>query len=167
DLADRKPFVRTFEFLQADNVGRRFGEPSQQDRQAAVDAGDVIGGDLHGASPCSTTRGSAYGSPEIPRLHLDPVDVQVRDVDVAGPEALRRQFAWIERGTAMMEIVAAAVGQGEGLVAVPDAGEFGRQVGQRAGDEMHDFPFALDLALHGEHAGAENGAAMLLEDLWP
>jgi hypothetical protein len=58
-------------------------------------------------------------SPEVPRLHPDRVDVQVRDVDVAGPEALRRQFAWIERRTAMMEIVAAAVGQGKALSRSP------------------------------------------------
>jgi hypothetical protein len=49
------------------------------------------------------------GLSKIPRFHLDAVDVQIGNVDVARPQALRRQTARIQSGTAMMEFVAASV----------------------------------------------------------
>lgn len=65
-----------------------------------------------------------------------------------------------------MEIVAAAVGSGKATSRSPTLAS-SAEVGQRVGDEMHHFAFALDLALHRKHAGAEDDAAMLLENLRP
>src|ERR1700709_503348 len=67
---------------------------------------------------------SVGASPEIPRLHLDAVDVQVGNVDVARPQPFRRQTARIKSGTAVMEFVAASVRQRKPVVAFADAGEF-------------------------------------------
>ena len=83
-------------------------------------------------------RSFTEASPKIARLHLDAVDVQVGNVDVAGPQTLRRQAARIDAGTAVVEFVAASVRQRKPVVALPDAGQFGRQVGQVLRDEMDD-----------------------------
>jgi hypothetical protein len=61
-----------------------------------------------------------------------------------------------------MEFVAAPVRQRKPVVALADAGEFGRQVGQLLRDEMDDVPFPLDAALRGEHARREDNAALAL-----
>jgi hypothetical protein len=43
----------------------------------------------------------------------------------------------------MMGLVTAAVWQRKRRLAVSDAGEFGRKIGQLVGDEMHHLPFPL------------------------
>src|SRR5829696_9383346 len=43
----REPLLRRLQFLQTDDVWRGLGEPAQEYRQAAVDAVDVEGSDLH------------------------------------------------------------------------------------------------------------------------
>jgi hypothetical protein len=59
---------------------------------------------------------------EIPRLHLDAVDVQISHVDVP---RFRRQAARIHAETAVMEFVAASVRQRETGVPIADTGELG------------------------------------------
>ena len=66
-----------------------------------------------------------------------------------------------------MQLVAAAVGQGEWRVPLADARQLGREVGDPVDHDMHHLTLALDPARHGDHAGGEDDAAMLLEDLLP
>jgi hypothetical protein len=113
------------------------------------------------ASPLSlppATVGAA--SSEIPRLHLDAVDVQVRHVDVSRLGALRRQAARVDAGTAVVEFVAAPMWQREAVIPITDAGEFGGQIGQMVCDEMDDFALALDAALHSDHARRQDNAPL-------
>ena len=51
DLPVGKPLVERLEFLQAGDVRLLAFEPSQQVRQARLDAVDVEGGDLHRCGP--------------------------------------------------------------------------------------------------------------------
>ena len=46
DLPEREPSIGNFDLLQADDVGRRFGQPLQQHRQALGDVVDVEGREL-------------------------------------------------------------------------------------------------------------------------
>jgi hypothetical protein len=46
-LAAGKLLVRRLQFLQADDIRLRLGKPAQQHLEAAVDAVDVVGGELH------------------------------------------------------------------------------------------------------------------------
>jgi hypothetical protein len=68
------------------------------------------------------------GLSEIPRLHLDAVDVQVRHVDVPWLWSLRRQAARVNAGTAVVEFVAATMWQREAVIPITDAGELGGQI---------------------------------------
>jgi hypothetical protein len=70
-------------------------------------------------------------------------------------------------GLPMMEFVAASVRQRKPVVALSDAGEFGRQVGQVPRDEMDDLPFPLNPALHRKHAGREDDAALAFVERRP
>jgi hypothetical protein len=83
--------------------------------------------------------------------------MKVRHVDVA---RLGWQAPRIDAGAAMMEFVAAPVRQRETVVALADASEFGRQVRQLVRDQMHDLALTLDAALHGDHAGGQDDAAL-------
>ena len=47
-----------------------------------------------------------------------------------------------------MEFIAASVRQREAGVAVPNAGEFGGEIGEMVGDQMDDLALTLDAALH-------------------
>jgi hypothetical protein len=62
---------------------------------------------------------------EIPRLHLDAIDVQVRHVDVSRLGAVRRQAARIDARAPVMEFVAPAMWQREAVIPVADAFELG------------------------------------------
>lgn len=66
-----------------------------------------------------------------------------------------------------MEFVAPAMRHRKRDVAVTDAGQFRRQVGQMPGDEMHHLAFPLDPALHADHAGGQDDATLPLEHLRP
>jgi aspartate aminotransferase-like enzyme len=57
--------------------------------------------------------------------------MKVGHVDVA---RLRQQIPRIDARTAVMEFVAASVRRRETRVAIPDAGEFGGQMGEMVGD---------------------------------
>jgi hypothetical protein len=61
---------------------------------------------------------------EVPCLYLDRVDVEVRRIDVAGPQALGRQLARIGPA-ASLDLIAAAVGQRKRRIAAADGGEVG------------------------------------------
>src|SRR5438067_9948454 len=100
---------------------------------------------------------------EIPRLHLDAVDVLIGIDDIAR----FRHAARIDARSAMMGLVTAAVWQWKWRVAVSDAGEFGRKIGQLVGDEMHHLPFPLDAATHAEHGRRKKHAPEFLEHLDP
>jgi hypothetical protein len=67
--------------------------------------------------------------------------VQVGNVDVARLRSLGRQTARIDAGTAVVEFVAASVRQWKTVVALADAGEVDRQVGQVLRDERDDHAF--------------------------
>ena len=43
-----EPLFRCLQLLQANDVGLCLSEPAQQDREPAIDAVHVVGGDLHG-----------------------------------------------------------------------------------------------------------------------
>jgi hypothetical protein len=59
---------------------------------------------------------------EIPHLHLDAIDVQVRHVDVP---RLRRKAAGINAGTAVVEFVAATMWEREAVIPITNAFELG------------------------------------------
>src|SRR4051812_38487819 len=82
--------------------------------------------------------GSDKHLPEVPRLHLDAVDVQIRNVDVP---RLRRQTARIDAGAAVMEFVAASVRKRKAAVALSDGGQIGGHIGQLVGHEVDNFAF--------------------------
>jgi hypothetical protein len=46
------------------------------------------------------------------------------------------------------------------VVSVPHGGKLGRQIGQMVGDEMDNLAFALDAALHADHAGRQDNEAL-------
>ena len=90
----------------------------------------------------------------------------VRVDDVSRPRALRHA-ARIGRGAAVMQFVAAAMWEREGVVALADAGQFAGQIGQMTRHEMHHLPFPLNPPADRKQAGGQHGAAVLLEDLRP
>jgi hypothetical protein len=59
-----------------------------------------------------------------PCLYLDRVDVEVRRINVAGPQAFGRQLARVGPA-ASFDLIAAAVGQGKRRVPAADGGEVG------------------------------------------
>ena len=67
-FAPGKALVRRFEFLQADDVGRVFFQPSQKDWKPAVDAVDVVGGEFHEAAP----GGAMVRGKTVPELQRFP-----------------------------------------------------------------------------------------------
>jgi len=85
--------------------------------------------------------------PEIPRLYLDRIEVEIRDVDVAGLESVGCSIARIEAETAVMECVSTPVRRQKGQLASADAREGLREVGELLGDEMDDVPFPLNAAV--------------------
>jgi hypothetical protein len=72
--------------------------------------------------------------------------VEIRDVDVAGVKSLGCSIARIEAETAVMECVSAPVCRQKGQLAIADAREGLREVGELLGDEMDDVPFPLNAA---------------------
>jgi hypothetical protein len=88
---------------------------------------------------------------EIPRSHLDLVDVAVGVVDIAGPQVSRREFTWIGTRAAMSHLVAPLVRQWKGDVALADARKLRRKIGKMVRDEMDHLAFALDAAAHRHH----------------
>ena len=71
-------------------------------------------------------------------------------------------------GTAgMLALVAAAVRQREGCIAVADAAQQRGEVGQLLGDQMHDLAFPLDPPIHADQACRENKPALPLEHIGP
>ena len=55
-----------------------------------------------------------------------------------------------------MEFASSAIRQEGRDIALPDAGQFTREVHNPMGDQMHHLAFALDASLHGNHAGGED-----------
>ncbi len=51
DLAAGEPLVRCLQLLQTNDIGPRLVEPPQQHLKAAVDALDVVGGELNRTFP--------------------------------------------------------------------------------------------------------------------
>jgi hypothetical protein len=95
-------------------------------------------------------------STKVPRLHLDGVDVKIRDVDVPHLVRTRRQVPLVRRETAAVPyLIAASVRQRKPTVPLADAGEIIGQIGQLVGDEMDHRAFALDLSAHRHHAGRQ------------
>jgi hypothetical protein len=64
--------------------------------------------------------GKARGLPEIPCLHLDRIDVEIRNGDTVRFQALWRQAARIKVGVAMVHFITAPMRQGEGGIAATD-----------------------------------------------
>jgi hypothetical protein len=97
-------------------------------------------------------------------IYFDAFDVQIRNVDVS---RLRRQAARIDTRAAMMEFVAATVGQWKSAISLADACEICRQIGQMVGHEMDNLALALDATLHGDHAGRQDDAPLAFVQGWP
>ncbi len=108
----------------------------------------------------------AHTLTEIPRPHPDLVEVTIRIFDVAWFRPFR-QAAGIEGGTSVMEFVAPAMRYRKRHVAIADVGQFRRQVGEPPRHQMHHLAFTLDAALHPDHAGGQDDAALPLEHLRP
>ena len=104
---------------------------------------------------------------EIPRFHLDLVDVTIGVVDIASPQASRREFTWIGTRAAMSHLVAPAVRQWKGDVALADARKLRRKIGKMVRDEMDHLAFALDAAVHRHHAGREDDLPVIFEHFRP
>ena len=99
-------------------------------------------------------------SPEIPRFHLQRIDVQVGNEDVRGPDALGG-VARIGRRWSAVKLVASAMGKREGGVPAADSGELGREVDQSVSDHMDHIALALDPADDAQHRGRQDDAALL------
>lgn len=104
--------------------------------------------------------------PKIPRLHLNGIDVEVADVNVARSQALRGKPTRIGTGAAVADLVATAR-QRKRRVATVDDGKIGREVGDTLSDEVNEVVLALDTAANRHHAGRQDGAAVGLEHLYP
>ena len=102
---------------------------------------------------------------KIPRPHLDGVELAVQRVDVARLKAFWRKPTPIRQRRAVMELSPRAVRQREGRIPFPNAGELSGQVSQLLRNQMNDLALALFAATHGNNAGGQDGAAVLLEDL--
>jgi hypothetical protein len=59
-----------------------------------------------------------------------------------------------------MKFIASSVGHREIAVTITHAGEICGQVCQLVGHEVDNFALALNAALHGDHAGGEDDAAL-------
>jgi hypothetical protein len=57
---------------------------------------------------------------KISSLYLDRIDVEIRNVDIAGVQAFRRALARIGPAARMCDLVAATMRQGKGRVPAPD-----------------------------------------------
>ena len=75
-----------------------------------------------------------FDSVEVPALRFNDVDVQVRNIDVAGTQALRRELARIETAAGVCDLVAASMRQREGRVAAADR----RQLVGKINEPMRD-----------------------------
>ena len=67
----------------------------------------------------------AHVSVKIAALHLDRIDVQIGNVDVARAQTFRRPLARIRPATRMRDLVATAMGQGKRRVPASDGRQFG------------------------------------------
>ena len=79
--------------------------------------------------------------------------MEVTDIHVAGAWSGGLAASRIGSGRAMVDLVAAAVGQREAFAALTHAPEFLRQVGDPVHHQMHDLALALDPRIHGDHGG--------------
>src|ERR1700692_316279 len=62
--------------------------------------------------------------PEVPRLHFDRVEVQIRNVDIARPEPPRRKVSLVRpEAAAVPYLIAAPMRQWKAAVPFADAGE--------------------------------------------
>jgi hypothetical protein len=105
----------------------------------------------HGRRQAYTTGAGSLS--EVPRLHCDRVEVQIRNVDIARPEPPRRKVSLIRpEAAAVPYLIAASVRQRKPAVALADAGEVGGQIREMIRNEVDDGSLALDLAAHRHHA---------------
>jgi hypothetical protein len=102
--------------------------------------------------------------PKIPRLHLNGIDVEVEDVNVARSQALRGQPTRIGTGAAVADLVATAVRRGNAALRLSTMAR-SAEVGDTLSDEVNDVVLALDTAANRHHAGRQDGAAAGLEHL--
>lgn len=100
-------------------------------------------------------------------MHFYRVDVQVRDIDVAGAQALGGQLARIGTGTSVADLIAAAMREREFRVTAADAGEIGREVGNALGNQVNNVALALYPTAHRHHTGRQDSAVVRLEHLCP
>ncbi len=79
---------------------------------------------------------------EIPRLHLDPIYMEVRDQDVSGLAAERVARV---RAAARLRLVAAPPWNGKRPITLPDTRKLGRQISEPVRDQMQSsFGSSLD-----------------------
>ncbi|VTZ50550.1 conserved hypothetical protein [Methylocella tundrae] len=83
---------------------------------------------------------------------MNSIEVQVRNIDVAGTQALWRQLPRIGLRTAIPDLVAAAVRQRKGHVSAADSGEVGGEVRNALGDKVDDLALAVDARPAAHHA---------------
>ncbi len=81
---------------------------------------------------------------EIPRLHLDPIDMEIGDQDVSRLAAERVARV---RASARLRLVAAPPRHRKRPITVPDTRKLGRQISEPMRDQMHHLPFPLDTAM--------------------
>ena len=84
--------------------------------------------------------------PQIPRLHLDRIEMQIGIDDIPRPRPFRKPTR-IRHRRPMMKLIAASMRQRKGHVALINTCKFRRQVDQPVGDEMHDVAFPLNAAI--------------------
>ena len=58
----REVLLQRLQFLKADDVGLCFAKPAQEHLQPAIDAVDVIGGNLHDDNLCAFEEGKLTGA---------------------------------------------------------------------------------------------------------
>lgn len=75
---------------------------------------------------------------DVSCLRFDSIDVQVRNIDISGAQAFRRQLLQIGSQTAIPVLVSAAVGYRKSHIPAADAGEFRRETCDALGDEVGD-----------------------------
>lgn len=89
----RKPGLWRLQFLEADDVGPGFGQPGQQRVQAAVDAVDVVGGDLQNTALPVKATGPAPRRARLaagPSAHYRPAVVAARGPRASPPSSMSR-----------------------------------------------------------------------------
>ena len=74
-----------------------------------------------------------------PRIRLDCVEVEIRNVDVPRLGPTGRQIARVMARAAVVELVAAAMRKWEGSFALADAGQHAGEILQALGDLMGDL----------------------------